>query len=209
MRDDWKIRKVSPDDDINVIAELIVDTDPYIYRDLFGNEGKAAKVLPYLFNRDTGIFKRSCYYLAFNEYDEVLGIIAFFKNGDAWRPEAVKMAFLEAGAEIPESFDSVSEYFKGAHNYSSEVKACNICVRKKFRRCGVGDYMVKEVIKMAGNSNISLTVLKSNEAAIKLYLNNGFKIIYEFEDYGGYNQPKVTSYFMMRLHSVKNLQLDN
>ncbi len=204
MSENLQIRNLSADDDINIIAELIMDTDPYIYKDLFGSYENAVKVLPQLFSRNSGIFKRSCYYLAVDGED-ILGITAFFKYGDTWDSNEVEIAFVEAGVQLPESFAAVSEYFKEAHNYLPEVKACNVCVRKEFRRRGVGDFMVKEVIRMAGNSNIVLTVMVDNSAAVKLYEKNGFKTLYEFEDYGGYNRNKVRCYQMIRLHSVKML----
>lgn len=202
MSEGRQIRKLNENDDIDIIAELIMDTDPYIYRDLFGNFDNAVKVLPLLFKRNSGIFKRSCYYLAVED-EEILGMTAFFKYGDTWDANEVEIAFVEAGVQLPASFSAVSEYFKEAHNYLPEVKACNVCVRKKYRRCGVGDFMVKEVIRMAGNSNIVLTVMTENIAAVKLYEKNGFKALYEFEDYGGYKQDKVKCYQMIRLHSVK------
>lgn len=205
MNNNWRIRKLNKDDDLYLVAELIMETDPYIYKDLFGDLDNAKKVLPYLFERDSGIFKRSCYYLALDG-EEVLGIIAFFKCGDNWDTDEVQSAFIEAGVALPESFDAVNEYFKQAHNYLPEVKACNVCVRKEHRNKGVGDFMVKEVIKLAGNSNITLSVLKDNVAAVKLYKNNGFKKLYEYKDYGGYGKPKVACYSMIKLRPANNFQ---
>ncbi len=207
-KDNWEIRRLRADDDIYTIAELLMETDPFIYKDLFGSYENAVKVLPCLFRRDSGIFKRSCYYLALDNKD-ILGMIAIFKYGDDWQEEEVRMAFIEAGVALPQSFNAVSKYFKEAHNYQPEVKACNVCVRKEYRRRGVGDFMVKEVIRMAGNSNIMLTVLTSNETAVKLYRDNGFRILYEYDDYGGYGNGKVRCYSMIRLHTVKNIKIDS
>lgn len=203
MIDNLEIRNLRLQDDMEIVAELIMDTDPYVYGDLFGSLENAKKVLPYLFKRNTGIFKTSCYYLALED-ENILGMIGLFKYGDDWQPHDVKMAFVEAGVSLPRSFEAVSEYFKGAHNYQPEVKACNVCVNKKFRKMGVGDFMVKQIIKMAGNSNVILSVLAVNESAIKLYTRNGFKVLYEYDDYGGYNKPKVKCLAMIRLHTVKN-----
>lgn len=203
MIDNLEIRNLRLQDNMEIVAELIMDTDPFVYGDLFGSMENAKKVLPYLFKRNTGIFKTSCYYLAIAD-DIILGIIGFFKYGDDWQQHDVKMAFIEAGVSLPQSFDAVSSYFKEAHNYQPELKACNICVKKEYRNKGIGDYMVKQIIKMAGNSNISLSVLSDNDTAIKLYTRNGFKILYEYDDYGGYNKPKVKCLAMIRLHTVKN-----
>ena len=69
------------------------------------------------------------------------------------------------------------------------------------RRKGIGEFMLSKLIIMAGNSNIALTVLKSNTAAIRLYEKYGFRILFEFDDYGGYGNPSVKSYKMMLVNS--------
>lgn len=192
------LRNVTLQDDFHVIAKLILETDPYIYFDLFGSYENAAKALPLLFSKGVGIFKTDNYFLA-EENGRIIGIAALFRAGDEWEEEEVKLAFLEAGVPLAESFFEVSEYFKSVHNYQPGTKACNVCVEEESRGKGYGSQIIKLLLDLAGNSNVILTVLADNKRAIKLYKHFGFKILHDFLDYGGYRRPKVQCYSMIRL----------
>ena len=192
-----EFRSLLPTDDIATVADLILSTDPFIYKDLFGSRENAIKVLPLLLKKGKGIFKYNSYYVAVCR-NRIAGLAALYKIGDLWDTESAKIAFMEADVEIPPSFDEVCEYFTSAHNYTPETKACNVCVAPEFRGQGIGDYMVKQLINTAGKSDITLTVLATNMAAINLYQKNGFKILYDFDDYGGYKRPKAKCYCMIR-----------
>lgn len=198
---DLQFRQFCDNDSIEELAQLIMDTDPYIYADLFGSKNVACKVLPYLFRLDKGIFRKNSYYICLRN-GKIVAMAALFKAGDTWDQSSVKTAFIEAGEPLPESFDAVSEYFKSAHNYTPGTKACNVCVTQNLRGQGLGDFMVKQLIRLAGNSDICLSVMQDNIAAVKLYQSNGFKIIYEFDDYGGYGNAPIKCYFMIRFYSL-------
>lgn len=193
-----KLRNVRLNDDFNVIAKLILETDPYIYSDLFGSYENAVKILPWLFAKDAGIFKKNSYFLA-EEGGHIVGIAALFHPGDEWEEEEVKLTFLERGIPLTEAFKSVSEYFRSVHNYQPGTKACNVCVEENSRGRGFGYQIIKQLLSFAGDSNVILTVLSDNKNALKLYNHFGFKVMYEFLDYGGYNRPKVKCYSMIRL----------
>lgn len=195
------LRNVTLQDDFNVVAKLILETDPYIYFDLFGSYESANKVIPLLFSKGVGIFKTSNYFLA-EEDGCVIGIAALFRSGDEWTEEEVKLTFLEAGVALPESFSEVSEYFRSVHNYQPGTKACNVCVDENYRQRGYGTEIIKQLLERAGHSNVILTVLADNKKAIQLYKNFGFKTLREFMDYGGCRQPKVKCYSMIR--TIKN-----
>ena len=181
---------------MSVVAHLLFNTDPYIYEDLFGDVQTAEEVLPFLFARNTGIFNYQAYHVALLD-GKIVGLSSLYK----WDEASVRMAFAEAGKKIPPSFNAVSKYFVSAHNYTGETTACNICILPGMRRRGIGEFMLSNLIIMAGNSNITLTVLKSNTAAINLYQKHGFRVLYEFDDYGGYGRPTVKSYKMILLNS--------
>lgn len=193
------IRPLDKNDDIRQVAGLIMATDPYLYSDLFGSYENAVRVLPYLFKRDKGMFRRSAYYLAVSD-DKIVGIAALFKAGNEWNTADVRAAFFEAGVALPESFEEVCRYFVRVHNYNDDTKACNICVREDMRGKGIGGKLVDFMIKAAGNSDIRLGVLVSNTAAVRLYRSRGFEILYEIDDYGGYKKPAVKVYEMIRLY---------
>ncbi len=63
-------------------------------------------------------------------------------------------------------------------NHANEVHIVNLAVKKDFRREGIGTYLIKEIIDMSRNLQadyVTLEVRVTNEAAIKLYQNLGFK----------------------------------
>ena len=194
-----EFRALRPTDDMKTVARLLFDTDPYIYADLFGDLQTAEEVLPYLFARNTGVFNYMAYHIALLG-GKIVGLSSLYKHSDKWNEPSVRMAFAEAGKKLPPSFDAVSKYFVSAHNYTGETNACNICILPEMRRKGIGEFMLSKLIIMAGNSNIALTVLKSNTAAIRLYEKYGFCILFEFDDYGGYGNPPVKSYKMMLIN---------
>lgn len=154
-----------------------------------------------LFDKDAGIFRKDSYFLA-EEGDKIVGIAALFRSDDEWNDEEVKLAYLECGIPLTEAFESVSEYFKSVHNYQPGTKACNVCVEKNSRGRGYGYQIIKQLLNFAGDGNVILTVLADNKKAIGLYKHFGFKILHEFMDYGGYNQPKVKCYIMIRLGHI-------
>ena len=193
-------RPLRPTDDMSVVAHLLFDTDPYIYEDLFSDIKTAEEVLPFLFARNTGVFNYQAYHVALLD-GKIVGLSSLYKHNDKWDEASVRMAFAEAGKKLPPSFDAVSKYFVSVHNYTAETNACNICILSEMRRRGIGEFMLSNLIIMAGNSNITLTVLKSNTAAINLYQKHGFRVLYEFDDYGGYGRPTVKSYKMILLNS--------
>ena len=63
-------------------------------------------------------------------------------------------------------------------NHANEVHIVNLAVKKTYRRKGIGTYLIKEIIDMSRNLQtdfVTLEVRVTNEAAIKLYQDLGFK----------------------------------
>jgi ribosomal-protein-alanine N-acetyltransferase len=76
--------------------------------------------------------------------------------------------------------------YGGYINISGEADILKVAVVDCYRKQGVGDKILKEMIKeciIQGVSTISLEVRTSNKAAIKLYKNNNFDIIATREKY--------------------------
>lgn len=68
--------------------------------------------------------------------------------------------------------------FAGVIDTVDQLEITNIVVRKDFRKKGVGNELLTELIKLAkenGKEKITLEVNNTNLAAIKLYEKNGFK----------------------------------
>lgn len=68
-----------------------------------------------------------------------------------------------------------------------------------YRNKKIGDLLVKKIIDISsskGCDNITLEVKTNNEPAIKLYKNNGFKIISVRKKY--YSNGTIDAYLMQR-----------
>ena len=195
-------RPIKNDDSIKDIFHLIYSGDPVIYKDLFGDFESGLKVYEKIWNNAESIFFRDYYRVAVNEEGRIIAICTFYNKYLRWNPDILRSAFIMANVKIPESFYSASQYFLKTYNYSHlPVSACNVCVHEDYRGQGVGSFIIKELLNEVGNVDIQLTVLKDNIPAIKLYEKFGFKIIEEFNDYGGYQQDDVISYQMYRMVS--------
>ena len=66
--------------------------------------------------------------------------------------------------------------FAGVIDTVDQLEITNIVVKKMYRKEGIGDILLKELIKLAKDKNeITLEVNNTNLPAIKLYEKNGFK----------------------------------
>lgn len=68
--------------------------------------------------------------------------------------------------------------FAGVIDTVDQLEITNIVVRKDFRKKGIGNELLTELIKLAkenGKEKITLEVNNTNLVAIKLYEKNGFK----------------------------------
>ena len=68
--------------------------------------------------------------------------------------------------------------FAGVIDTVDQLEITNIVVKKDFRKKGIGNELLEQLIKLAkenGKGKITLEVNSTNLAAIKLYEKNGFK----------------------------------
>lgn len=192
-----EIRPIDDADDKSRLIHLIYKGDPYLYPDLFGTEKVAQRVLPFLQEIEDNVFYKGNYLVAVKD-DVIVGMAALYKYSTKWDTLQMQNAFCEANCNVPESFDSCSEYFIATFNYNRfGVNACNIVVDNEYRRQGIAGLLVERLIKMSGNAPIELCVIEDNVPAVNLYLKYGFKIIKKYDDYGGYNKPPISCYKMI------------
>ena len=193
------VEKLSVNEDLNVVRKLIYGTDPYIYHDLFGSFEVADIVLERLMRDSKSIFHWGNYYVA-KENNDIRGIAALHGLKFKWDRNEIIRHF-PAGFAPPDSFSAVSEYFEDVFRGDRDgMSACNVSVMKEHRRQGVGDELVKHLIKESGMQDIYLSVISSNKAAVELYRKNKFKVREEIYEYGGYGQPPVRCFRMMYSH---------
>ncbi len=68
--------------------------------------------------------------------------------------------------------------FAGVIDTVDQMEITNIVVKKNFRKNGIGNALIQELIRLAkynGKEEITLEVKSTNLVAIKLYEKNGFK----------------------------------
>ena len=117
-------------------------------------------------------------------------------------------AILEEAARgyfIAAYFDGVFAGYAGMTEVLDECGICNIAVMPEFRRHGVGEVLVADLIRRAKEKHafvIMLEVRRSNIPAIKLYEKMGFELVGERKNF--YDKPKEDALlYNFYLHSNK------
>ena len=177
----------------NIIAELIYDTDPYIYPAMFGDgeEGKeiAVSVLADLYKTDRdSMFCLKNLFIALIE-DRIVGIILWYKGILNWKyGELLKSSKKQNISLDKGNLEIVQEkYF--SENYSEDtsidqaISIINVCVDRNYRGLGIGKIMLNSFINSHKGEEIKLCVIADNENAVKLYRNKGFTIEKEFDGF--------------------------
>lgn len=198
MSEQYSFECLSNPNDYKEVIELIYATDPYIYSDLFGSLANAYRILYYSFDNPQSVFHKSAVYIV-RAKDEVVGVALYHPNNFPWNSNAILEDFEKAEILPQPAFYSASEYMDKTYNYRKLGNSmCNVSVRSTYHRKGVASFLLKNLLRMAKNQVVELTVLADNVAAIKLYEKFGFQIVgNRFKDYGGHNLPPVDCYKMV------------
>lgn len=199
MTEDFRFERLSHSGDYKETATLIYNTDPYIYRDLFGSLENAHRVLSFSFENPRCVFCRDAIYLVKTGRDEVIGCVLNSPETVRWDPDALLADFERAEVEPTAAFFSASGYMDKTYNYRKLGKnICNVSVKPEYRGRGVATFLLRSLFAMTDRGVFELTVLEDNLAAIRLYERFGFRIIGNaFDDYGGHGQPPVKCYRMV------------
>lgn len=200
MTDNFALETLTHPSDYKETAELIYNTDPYIYRDLFGNVENARRVLCFSFDNPGSVFyKRAVYIIKSKLTGDVVSTALFHTNDFVWDTDVMLQDFAKAGVVPTESFFAAAEYMLKTYNFRKiGCSMCNISVKETFRHQGIAFFMLSKLLEQYDKNTVELTVLKDNVNAINLYLKLGFKIIGKpFKDYGGYNLPEEYCYKMV------------
>ena len=172
------VRKVNLNDNFDEIAELIYETDPYIYPYWFNNDVEEAKrVLVPLMKEDSFIFNYKFMYIAIDKNNnKIVGLVSIMDNK----------------ANYDYNYDSlrnVNERYKFTiDNYImeliNEVKSTgmpylsNVSVHHDYRGKRIGTLLLRFVIDDIKDKydKIVSDVLSQNPSAVKLYQNLLFDI---------------------------------
>lgn len=179
-------RKAKINDDINLIAKYIFQTDKYIYSSICEtfNAQEWIDLIKQCFTDKSNIF----YYdnIMVLEIDGTIkGLLCYIQGGVSYNFSDNKIIdktiednviIVEKGYFQPLFVENIS--FKG-------YNMTNICIDEKVRGCGLGTILLDYFINSFMSSQLILDVIKENENAIKLYNKRGFQIIREYKGFAG------------------------
>ena len=182
------------------IAQLIYDTDPYIYPALFGegSEGRsnAVRLISALLqsNADIMFAKKNLFVLCMGT--EITGLILWYKGCMNWNPNALLQAADHMGIVLNrENVIKVSrEYIDNRYTDSDAdenqtLALINVCIKSDLRSCGAATYMMDCFLANHGKEKMELTVLADNTPAVNLYKKSGFFVVRESDGFS-LSEPK-------------------
>lgn len=160
------------------IAELVWDTDEYIYPAMFCSRGDALRVLPELIRRGDKMFCPENIFIA-KAGDDAVGLILWHKGPLGWTPTLFQQVISEFGITQTPYFQKVfREYFQDYNHTASDTTAIiNVCVHKTAQGQGIGTRMMQEFLSSPTTVlPAELYVLAENPAAVYLYQKFDFAI---------------------------------
>lgn len=184
-----EIRKANNRDNLVQIAELIYNTDEYIYPYWFVNIEKCKEELPQLLLEDKFFFNINNLYLAIDKLSgKIAGVTCIVDKSTN-----LDYDYSELRNKNERYKFTIDNYITGL---ISEVKEANfayisnVCVSSNYRGKGIGKKMIAQIIEIYKNKyfkEIALDVLAENPGAIRLYQNLGFE--QSSDIFEGFNAP--------------------
>lgn len=185
-------------ENLDHLACLIYETDPYIYPAMFGSCDNARALLPFLLENRDSMFKLSNCFAAMDG-KAVIGLVLWVRDFLDWSPVLLKQAYAHYGIAVSPHLDLVAAEYVGSYNEkkTETVNIINVCVLKEHRGKGVGEKMLKAFLEETPSPVYELCVLKENERAVRLYESLGFQA---YEEYRGFtvDDTVVKAYKMIR-----------
>ena len=193
------------------IAQLIYETDPYIYPAMFGNGEiglkNASVLLSHILRQGSDPMFNLDNIYAIEQTEEIMGIILWHKGKLTWNCSELQEFAKKFEVSLNEKhLEKVKqEYFKKQY-YSDFVQEnslsiINMCVEQRARGHGVGSVLLEHFIKEYNPVDMKLCVLKENIAALNLYRKFGFVIEKKMEGFS-ISSDKPKCYEMVRIHEL-------
>ena len=137
-----KIRNLTPEDNLEKVAELIYLSDNYIYPYLFNNDlSVGKKVLTNMIVCDT-IYNYKNIQVAMLS-SNIIAMIVSKTVPITISIDDMKNSFIKAGVKVGARFNRVfKEYFKTLEEEKPNIYFANITVDKKYRNMGVGRTLI-------------------------------------------------------------------
>lgn len=167
------IRNLTLDDDLNKVAELIYQTDPYIYPYWFENYPNWKDIVISLIKSEDSIFYYKNIIVALKN-NNIVGIVIYLSYHSNNKFDYTELT------KINQNFNyTINKYIQQIHSEVNDINCLylpNVCVDINYRRRNIG-YQMINFIKEKHKKNIILHCLANNTPAINLYLKCGFKKI--------------------------------
>jgi len=191
MIDNLLIRYANKNDDIKKMAQLIYETDPYIYPALLGEKESGIDILSSIIKRNDAVFCYENILVAVME-NEIVGVLVCLNKYYTWH--------MNFDFDLkPPYWDYTSEnYMSKLHEYMSDdtLYISNISVDQKSHNKGIGSALIDYVLSHNKSKQLALHVLTDNKNAIHLYERKGFKIIQEDQGFSVNEDEVVKCYYM-------------
>lgn len=184
------VRKAEKDDDLEKIAQLLYETDPYIYPYWFGDLENCKKELTPLLLEDKFFFNISNLYVcASANTGEIVGVTCILDKGVDLDYDYTSLKGKSENYRF--TIENYIEQLIKEVKKSSFAYISNVCVDNRFRNQHIGNYMLSSIIEIYRKvfGEIVLDVLADNPVAIKLYQNLGFKQFTEL--FEGFSDPDI------------------
>ena len=190
--DEIDLRRARKDDNFEEIAQLIYQTDPYIYPFWFkGSVEEAKKVLPKYIAQPKFIYNYENMYIAYDKTNgHIVGLVCAIDH-----TMDLSYDYSELENLNPESAFIVKNYIKLLIDEVQDNKCMyivNCCVDKEFRSKRIGTVMLGNFLKLmeqAGYDTIEFDCLLHNVRAKNLYHSLGFKEMYTGIGFNGTENP--------------------
>ncbi len=172
------------------LADLIYDTDPYIYPAMFGSRENAAAVLPQLFSSQDTMFRVENCFTAFLG-NRIVGLLLWVSGQLFWSPEPLKLAAERLGIPVSPYLEAVAREYVGRYaerEANDLISVVNVCVSADMRGMGIATELLKRFIVKHPWCAMELCVLKSNRQAIRLYRSAGFEVVGEYNGFSSDNR---------------------
>ena len=203
------IRYLQETDNLENIASLIYQVDPFICPDFFGDEERAKSFGKILFDNDNGLFSFNHTLVAEDSEapGKLLGALVYADNEISdWNCEEMKKKVESLGIEIPEFFDRANEnYMKIAVDEAKKLDYGTaeiefLVTDREVRGQGIAQTLMNFFLDLPKYNEHHLTVLADNPAAIHVYEKKGFK---QVSSQTGYPDESVATLSMIHESTLK------
>jgi len=174
------IKKLTKNDDLKTVANLIYVTDPFLFPFLFGKNKQAALTkIEKLISLENNFFSYQNT-VAYLENNKIAGICIFYESGQKNKQKLERNIFKVFNWYQVPVFIFKTVFFLSfieTEGSSDSLYIQNLSVDKNFRGMGVGSKLINFVFEQAQKleyKNVCLDVATDNPRAKKLYERMGF-----------------------------------